>query len=113
MQAWPKFKAIFDANLESLKVLQGSALASLKNKSNTLAPTVLTTRFANYVVGLNTLNEGYNDEILIACLRRLRAEMDRILVEVAETLKGGNSSSRFVFLINNYKMIVVTLETAQ
>ena len=120
MQAWPRFKQIFDLNLASLQALKGGALLATSLNPNSkggagTGPTALTRRFACYATALNLLNQGHNDEILCASLRRLRAELDRILKELADNAlgKGGSSTSKAIFFISNYKLILSELEQAR
>ena len=71
-------------------------------------PHAIGLRYAQFASGILTLNEGYDDDILVANLKRLRGEVDKFLNRTADRLQ---PKTRLVFLLNNYHAILHILTT--
>jgi hypothetical protein len=99
---WPRFKSIFDDNVASVMRVP---YADVKLPSR---PHAIGLRYAQFASGILTLNEGYDDDILVANLKRLRGEVDKFLNRTADRLA---AKTRLVFLLNNYHAILHILTT--
>ena len=79
-------------------------------------PHYIGSRYADFAAGLLTLNAGYNDEILIANLRRLRGEVDKFLLRSASRIAGTPAlpapKAQIIFLLSNYHSILLRLRSA-
>lgn len=105
MLLWPKFKNIFDENVASIMKLQPIEIrigAKVK-------PHVVGTRYAEFAAGVLLLNEGYDDDILVANLKRLRGEVDKFFIRSADRIPPQHTKVRLVFLLTNYHSILSIL----
>ncbi|CAH1764232.1 8029_t:CDS:10 [Entrophospora sp. SA101] len=101
MLLWPKFQALMDLHIESIKK------ASNKLIVKDFLPHYVTRRFAEFSASLLILNEDYKDSNLTNTLLRLRSEVDLLLNKMSTTFE--DKKSRLIFLINNYDLIITIL----
>ncbi|KAG9300693.1 hypothetical protein G9A89_023491 [Geosiphon pyriformis] len=101
MLLWPRFQAIMDMHVESVKK------ARSKFVTKDAHPHYITRRYGEFAASILTLNEEYSDPILINSLSRLRSEVTLML----NKMSGGfdDRKSRLIFLINNYDLIITFL----
>lgn len=107
MMLWPRFKQIFDENVASvMRVAHADIKVAVKPRPHTIG-----TRYAEFASGILTLNEGYDDDILVANLKRLRGEVDKFLLRSADRYlaAGGTQKHQLVFLLVNYHSILHVL----
>jgi hypothetical protein len=67
-------------------------------------PHFVVVRYAELVSAVLKLNVGYNDEILTSNLKRLRAEIEKLLSRSLSALP--STKQQVVFLLNNYHLII-------
>jgi hypothetical protein len=91
--------------LDSIQKLKPSAPG--KGKAAT-APHFLTPRYADFCAAIVKLNRDYGDDILINTMRRLRTEVEKLLMRTASRLPV--PKLQMIFLINNYNAIKATIE---
>jgi hypothetical protein len=104
MILWPRFKAVFDMNRESI-----SKVKIYANKQGSTRALHVTARYATYVSAIRKLMRGYDDEILSSYLRRLRDEMEKLFLQSAAKLPG--TKSQIILLINNYNPTIKHIKT--
>jgi hypothetical protein len=104
MLMWPKFKAIFDANLASIDKCVGQ----LRVSPAYIQPHYMIYRYAEYCAALSALNQGYDDAILSSCLQRLRVSVMRLLMSVTGRIT--TPKNQLIFLINNFMVLLRTLQ---
>ncbi|KAJ2715633.1 Vacuolar protein sorting-associated protein 52 [Coemansia spiralis] len=103
MLLWPRFQALIDSHIESVKRLTA---ARARSRIDTQPPAALR-RYAELAASLLRLNAGYSTHVVALSLARLRAEVQAYLAHVA-----GGSADRhagLVFLINSYDMLLTVL----
>jgi len=105
MMLWPRFKTVFDANVESVMKVPFCEIKAGKNK-----PHYIGTRYADFASGILFLNLDYGDDILTANLRRLRVEVDKFFLRSAS--RAPTPKLQLIFLINNYYNILNILTKA-
>ncbi|KAJ3010115.1 Vacuolar protein sorting-associated protein 52 [Thoreauomyces humboldtii] len=103
MLLWPRFQAIMDLHIESLKKAAPKSLLPSKD----FHPHYVTRRYAEFSASILTLNQGYDDALLANSLFRLRAEVEHLLMRMSGEFS--DAKSRLVFLINNYDLVVAVL----
>ncbi|KAJ3013995.1 hypothetical protein HKX48_005407 [Thoreauomyces humboldtii] len=103
MLLWPRFQAIMDLHIESLKKAAPKSLLPSKD----FHPHYVTRRYAEFSASILTLNQGYDDALLANSLFRLRAEVKHLLMRMSGEFS--DAKSRLVFLINNYDLVVAVL----
>lgn len=98
---WPRFKVIFDANLNSMKVASPAKLKPID-----LGVHFTTNRFAEFFSSILVLHRsmsqiGISDSMLTANVAMLRSEWEKLLGGLAQT---GHAAvkARYAFLVNNY-----------
>ncbi|RKO84574.1 Sac2 family-domain-containing protein, partial [Blyttiomyces helicus] len=103
MLLWPRFQAIMDLHIDSLK----KAVPSKMLASKDVHPHYVTRRYAEFAASILTLNQGYDDALLTNSLLRLRTEVENLLARMSGELD--NKKNRLIFLINNYDLVVSIL----
>ncbi|KNC96426.1 uncharacterized protein SPPG_08323 [Spizellomyces punctatus DAOM BR117] len=103
MLLWPRFQAIMDLHIESLKRAVPRNLLPSKD----FHPHYVTRRYAEFAASILTLNQGYDDALLINSLLRLRTEIEHLLMRMSGEFN--DKKSRLVFLINNFDLVVAVL----
>ncbi|TPX37558.1 hypothetical protein SmJEL517_g00456 [Synchytrium microbalum] len=108
MVLWPRFQAIMDMHIESVKKAIPGKLLPTKD----VHPHYLTRRYAEFSASILTLNQGYDDALLINSLQRLRTEVEALLFRMSGEFS--DRKSRLVFMINNYDLVasILTEHTA-
>ncbi len=102
MTLWPKFKSIFDANVESVINLKAQTVRQEGRKVHALC-----TRYADFAAGILRLNHGYADPILTANLGRLSGEVNKFLLRSAALAP--SPRTQLVYLLNSYQAILHVL----
>ncbi|CAB5203064.1 unnamed protein product [Rhizophagus irregularis] len=74
---------------------------------NNIHPHFVTRRYGEFAASILTLNEEYNDPILLNSLLRLRNEVENFLDKLSNNFD--DRKSRIIFLINNYDQIITIL----
>lgn len=113
MLLWPRFKIIFDENFSSLQSVDSntsqsvephyviaSSTSSLSTKHDV---SQVIRRYAEYCTALAVLNTPYNDEIVCSTLRRLRMEIEALLLRMASSVSV--PKNQIILLINNYSHV--------
>lgn len=103
MMLWPKFKQIFDANVDSVMKVPLLEYKSGKNK-----PHWLGLRYADFAAGILKLNKGYNDDILSSNLKRLRGEVDKLFLRSASRITP--PKNQIIFLIQNFHAMLFLIQ---
>lgn len=96
---WPRFQAIIDLHIDSLKKAQLSRLLITKDTH----PHYITRRYAEFAASILTLSGGYNDALLTNSLMRLRNEVEALLFRMSGEMP--DKRFRAIFLINNYDLV--------
>jgi hypothetical protein len=113
---WPRFKAIIDLHIGTLKDVHihrsvSSALPSLSFSFTDMVlmtrPHTLSSRYAELAASLFRLNKEQLEEPVVLSLRRLRSEVERTLLRLAGEIP--SPKLQVVFLINNYDHILLCL----
>ncbi|KAJ3035124.1 Vacuolar protein sorting-associated protein 52 [Rhizophlyctis rosea] len=99
MLLWPRFQAIMDLHVDSVKKATPRNLLGSKD----VHPHYITRRYAEFAASILTLNQGYDDALLNNSLLRVRAEVEGLLVRMSAEFS--DKKSRLIFLINNYDLI--------
>eukprot|EP00741_Cyanophora_paradoxa_P006469 tig00001003_g6264.t1 len=96
---WPRFKAIFDAHVDSVRQAQ-----SVKRLWTTdVHPHYMTRRYAELSAALSALNREAGDDSLRTALATLRLEVAKLIARMAA--EHSQHIAKIVFLINNYDLI--------
>jgi len=95
---WPRFKVIFDLNIESVRNAQVKKLSS-----NDVHPHYVTRRYGEFAAAMFALNKDHNDEMLTNGLGLLRLEMAKLVAKIAS--EHSTHVNKIVFLINNYDLV--------
>ncbi|KAJ1994889.1 Vacuolar protein sorting-associated protein 52 [Coemansia spiralis] len=103
MQLWPRFQAILDSHIESIKRL---ASYRAKAKIDTQPPATVR-RYAELAASLLRLNHGYNTHVVALSLARLRAEVQAYITHIANGSSDKHASH--VFLVNSYDLTLTVL----
>ncbi|KAI9004736.1 Sac2 family-domain-containing protein [Gaertneriomyces semiglobifer] len=103
MMLWPRFQAIMDMHVESLKKASPRALLPTKD----IHPHYITRRYGEFAASILALNHGYDDALLTNSLQRLRMEVEHLLMRMSGEFTA--KKSRLAFLINNYDLVVSLL----
>ena len=109
MTLWPRFKAIFDANVESIKAVPSlipDGKRSAKELQQLLAtPHFVISRYADFTLAILKLNAGYPEEAIInQSLKRMRNEVDKLITR--STVKLTNGKHQLVFQLQTYNCIL-------
>ncbi|KAJ2399156.1 Vacuolar protein sorting-associated protein 52 [Coemansia sp. RSA 2559] len=103
MQLWPRFQAILDGHIESIKRLSSYRP---KSKIDTQPPATVR-RYVELAASLLRLNQGYNTHVVALSLARLRAEVQAYIAHTASGSSDKHAS--LVFLVNSYDLILTVL----
>ncbi|KAJ1964007.1 Vacuolar protein sorting-associated protein 52 [Dipsacomyces acuminosporus] len=104
MHLWPRFQAIMDSHIESVK----RVTLSYKSRSKfDTQPPAIARRYAELASSMLRLNAGYNTHVVSLSLSRLRTEVQAYLVHVAQGSPDKHAS--LVFLINSYDLLLTVL----
>ncbi|CAG8554883.1 10316_t:CDS:10 [Cetraspora pellucida] len=101
MLLWPRFQAIMDMQIESLRKATNKLIVK------DVHPHHIARRYGELSASILILNEDYNDPILSNNLLRLRNELEQFLEKMSKTFDEYKNSS--IFLINNYDLIITIL----
>ncbi|KAI9350471.1 Sac2 family-domain-containing protein, partial [Zopfochytrium polystomum] len=97
---WPRFQGIIDMHIDSLRKAQ---LGKIRDAH----PHFIMRRYAEFAVSILTLNEGFEDALLINSLNRLRGEVENLLTRMADDET--TSKGKLTVYINNYDLIFTIL----
>ncbi|KAI8927959.1 Sac2 family-domain-containing protein [Entophlyctis helioformis] len=100
---WPRFQAIIDLHIDSLKKAVAGKLLPTKD----VHPHYIMRRYAEFSASILTLNQGYDDALLVNSLSRLRGEVESLLSKM--TAEFPNKKMRLIFQINNIDLVVSIL----
>ncbi|KAJ2160796.1 Vacuolar protein sorting-associated protein 52 [Coemansia sp. RSA 552] len=106
MMLWPRFQAILDGHIESVKRL---ASHRARSKLDTTQPPVTVRRYAELAASLLRLNAGHNTHVVALSLARLRAEVQAYLACRADNGGAGGRRASLVFLINSHDLLLTVL----
>lgn len=100
MLLWPRFKVVFDMNLESVKSASTKKVGTID-----LQPHFVMKRFAEFSATVQTLHRslqsrGMSDDMLMHNMTMLRDEVCRLLERMSA--EHATPMARCVFLINNF-----------
>ncbi|GAB5357971.1 hypothetical protein AAMO2058_000419400 [Amorphochlora amoebiformis] len=99
MLLWPRFKVVLDAHLASIRTVRVSSVS----RGNTSVHYV-SRRYAEFAAGIDVLNRGYDDAIIVSNMGRMRTAVCKLLTDLSGRIGGEKGST--VFLINNYDAIL-------
>ncbi|KAJ2122992.1 Vacuolar protein sorting-associated protein 52 [Coemansia sp. RSA 720] len=102
MLLWPRFQAVLDSHIESVKRLSSGR----KSKIDTQPPATVR-RYAELAASLLRLNSGYNTHVVALSLARLRAEVQAYLTRRADA--SADQHAALVFLINSDDLLLTVL----
>ncbi|KAJ3690188.1 hypothetical protein LUZ61_019352 [Rhynchospora tenuis] len=105
MRLWPRFKAVLDMHLQSLRNFDVKTIWE-----NDVHPHYIIRCYAELIASLGQLNCEYGDNQLGINLERLQLELDGLLVRLA--IKFRRLKLQNLFLLNNYDMIIGILKEA-
>lgn len=113
MKLWPRFKIVFDENLDSVRTYRISQtdIRTIKDSPSFIHFTTM--RYANFVNALLLLSSYQDDDsvnnarYVISNLESFREEIEKLLLRLANHIE--NPKMHCVFLINNYDVIVTVL----
>eukprot|EP00658_Telonema_sp_P-2_P073901 TRINITY_DN6303_c0_g1_i7.p1 TRINITY_DN6303_c0_g1~~TRINITY_DN6303_c0_g1_i7.p1 ORF type:complete len:514 (+),score=140.51 TRINITY_DN6303_c0_g1_i7:632-2173(+) len=103
LSLWPRFKKVFDANLESVSNPRDSPTV------NDTHPHFISRKYAELAGSIHCLNQGVDNEMLTANMSHFLAAMEKRLCTMSSSLAGGRKNSH-IFLINNYDVILAILK---
>lgn len=110
MILWPRYQALIDLHIDSLKKANVSKMLTVKEPH----PHYVVRRYADFSISISTLNQGYDDAILvnrfnflIFSLGRLRAELLNFVGRMA--LEFGSNTIELIFWINNIDLVLSAL----
>ncbi|KAG4102270.1 Vps52-domain-containing protein [Neocallimastix lanati (nom. inval.)] len=104
MILWPRFQLIINNHIENLKKIDPERADS----GNNPLPHTITRKYAEYTTAILTLNNGFNDTLLLNNLKRLRSELEILLFKISAVYK--QRKQQIIFLLNNYNLIVLILK---
>ena len=111
MTLWPRFKALFDAQVESVKVVPSlipDGKRSAKEQQQLIASThYVVSRYGDFVLSILRLNAGYVEDVVTASLKRLRNELDKLITR--STVKLTNGKHQLIFQLITYHAITTKL----
>ncbi|KAH9248799.1 hypothetical protein BASA81_013545 [Batrachochytrium salamandrivorans] len=100
---WPRFQAIIDMHIDSLRKAAAGRMLATKD----VHPHYIMRRYAEFSAAILTLNQGYDDAILVNSLARLRNEVENLIQKMA--MEFPNRKNRSIFLINNFDLVSTIL----
>lgn len=113
MLLWSKFKALFDANFNSLV-----SATSLPVKKGSYGAHFVVQRYAEYAAALRRLNFNFHDEIIEVGLSRMARVIEGVIKTLSVSAAGGSNpnnptteKARLAFCVNNYDVIVRTFHS--
>ncbi|KOS21444.1 Vacuolar protein sorting-associated protein 52 A [Escovopsis weberi] len=113
MLLWPRLQVIMDRHCESVRQLAAGGTKPGWSTGDqvklSVAPHMVTQRFAQLLHGLLTLStEAGDDEPVVASLWRLQAEVEAFLVRQSRAF-GSDTRKSSRFLYNNYSLILTII----
>ncbi|KAJ1654076.1 Vacuolar protein sorting-associated protein 52 [Dispira simplex] len=105
MLLWPRFQAIVNMHLDSMKKVCVSP--SVRLAKNEVHPHFVTRRYAEFVASLLTLNQSQETSVITQSIQRLRDGLEAMLLRISEGF--GDRVTTLIFLINNYDLIITIL----
>ncbi|KAI8893007.1 Sac2 family-domain-containing protein [Globomyces pollinis-pini] len=100
---WPKYQSIVGLHIDSLKKADPRKLITIKEPQ----PHYVVRRYAEFSASVLTLNQGYEDALLINSLSRLRTELESLMYRLAAEFNDKKIS--LTFWINNIDLIQTIL----
>lgn len=100
MELWPRFKQVFDLNLNSVKNSKGLSASDTH-------PHYVSRKYAELAAALHKLNVGLDNEMHVANMGNFLSEVERMLERLATPLPARDGT---IFLINNYDVILGILK---
>ncbi|KAJ3031355.1 UNVERIFIED_CONTAM: hypothetical protein HDU68_004772 [Siphonaria sp. JEL0065] len=94
---WPRFQAIIDLHIESLRKIGKVAV----NKD--CHPHFITRRYAEFAASILALNDGFDDALLLNSLVRLRNEVESLLYRMSDQLP--DRTDQLILWINNHDLV--------
>ncbi|KAJ2783826.1 Vacuolar protein sorting-associated protein 52 [Coemansia javaensis] len=107
MLLWPRFQAILDGHIESIKRLSPPAARSRARARIDTQPPPAVRRYAELTASLLRLNAGHGTHAVALGLARLRAELQAHLAHVADG--SADRHAALVFLINSHDQLLAVL----
>jgi vacuolar protein sorting-associated protein 52 len=105
----PKFKRLFDANVNSLEAAKQNLESVFPGVRNT-KPINVTRRFAELSSAvLSIACYGASDDAILEGLRRFRTSFNSLLMAVSAMYK--DEKSRYIFLVNNVDLVITVYST--
>lgn len=103
MILWPRFQALIDLHIQSLKTASISRLLPSKDTH----PHYVVRRYAEFSVSILTLNQGYDETNIFYSLNRLRSEVESLMTKMAAEFP--NKRTAHIFWINNIDLVISIL----
>ena len=104
MELWPRFKTVFDLNLDSVK----NAKAAGGLTAADTHPHYVARKYAELAAAIYKLNVGIDNEMHVVNMSSFLAEMERLMDQLAKDNE--QPKDQTIFLINNYDVILGILK---
>eukprot|EP00656_Telonema_subtile_P012418 TRINITY_DN16251_c0_g1_i1.p1 TRINITY_DN16251_c0_g1~~TRINITY_DN16251_c0_g1_i1.p1 ORF type:complete len:679 (-),score=234.71 TRINITY_DN16251_c0_g1_i1:153-2189(-) len=98
LSLWPRFKKVFDANLDSVSNPRE------KPTVDGTQPHFMSRKYAELAASIHCLNQGVDNEMLTANMAHFLSGMEKRLVCMSQMLSG--RKNQHIFLINNYDVVL-------
>ncbi|RKP40437.1 Sac2 family-domain-containing protein [Dimargaris cristalligena] len=105
MLLWPRFQTIISLHIDSIKKVSSGNRPRLSKID--VHPHFVSRRYAEFVASLLILNQVPETNILDQSVRRLRNELEAMLLRISEGFN--DRVTTLIFLINNYDLILTIL----
>jgi len=97
MALWPRFKLVFDLNLQSVKNGKGGLSAADTH------PHYVARKYAELAAAIHKLNVGIDNEMHVVNMASFLAEMEKLLDGLSKEVSPAKDQT--IFLINNFDVI--------
>jgi len=101
MELWPRFKHVFDLNLQSVRTSKGLTATDTH-------PHYVTRKYAELAAAIHKLSVGIDNEMHVVNMASFLSEMEGLLTTLAKDL--ATPQERTIFMINNYDVILSILK---
>jgi vacuolar protein sorting-associated protein 52 len=103
MIMWPRFQALIDMHIDSLKKAVISRLLPTKDTT----PHYVVRRYAEFSASILALNQGYDDTNIVYSMNRLRTEVEALCTKM--TAEFPQKKQSLTFWINNLDLCISIL----
>ncbi|KAJ3302058.1 Vacuolar protein sorting-associated protein 52 [Kappamyces sp. JEL0829] len=100
---WPRFQSIMGFHIDSLKKADPKKLVTSREP----AVHYIVRRYAEFAASIITLNQSYDDALLLNSLSRLRSELESLMYRLAAEYP--DKKTALAFWINNLDLVILTM----